>query len=756
MKKLFRVFIFLALIIPPLHGAAHSAAAPLAAVANPGIIDDADLATWKYTGSWSVYRASRAYMRSFHVGRAAGSQADLQFNGERFELIFTRGRGFGSLDIYVDNVLQTSIDQSGSTTQFQQRWASPVFTDGLHDLRLVQVSSARVSVDGIQIFGPPDLTNPASISDLGAATGPTGGSVTLTFTAPGDDGATGTATSYLVRYAASAITDESAWDAAQSAVGIPAPKTAGSSESIDIFGLSPGITYYFAVRALDEASNMGDLSNSPSAEAKSSSPLTPGKYDERYANILYNGTWVSQNSFGAYSRTWMYSTLVGSSAAFMFDGTDFALTYTTSNVMGVMDVYIDGAFEASINQFSSTTKWQRSWVSPVLANGLHSVQLIHASGGRINLDAVQVKVTIAVDWPSVSFSPVVGGLNSPVAAVNAGDGSNRLFIVEQPGVIRIYQGGSLLATPFLNITDRVNYDFNERGLLSLAFPPNYDSLGHFYVYYTAADGSLTLSRFGLTSANVADPNSEQIVLNIPHSDHANHNGGTLAFGPDGYLYLGTGDGGGAGDTSNNAQNLNVLLGKIIRIDVETGSPATYIVPPSNPLVGISGLDEIWAYGVRNPWRMSFDRLTGDLYIADVGQDAWEEVNVQPAAFSGGANYGWHILEGTHCYNPPTGCSAPTAYVAPVAEYNHGSGDSYGCAITGGYAYRGSAYPSMYGIYFAGDYCTGRVFGMQNVGGSWFFTQLAQPGFNISSFGEDEAGNLYMVDLGGGVYQVVSP
>ncbi|MEW5939792.1 MAG: PQQ-dependent sugar dehydrogenase, partial [Chloroflexota bacterium] len=309
---------------------------------------------------------------------------------------------------------------------------------------------------------------------------------------------------------------------------------------------------------------------------------------------------------------------------------------------------------------------------------------------------------------------------------------------------------------FLDITDRVNDNANERGLLSLAFPPNYASAGHFYVFYTAADGALTISRFGLTFANVADPSSEQIVLSIPHSDNTNHNGGTLAFGPDGYLYLGTGDGGGGGDAPNNAQNLNVLLGKIIRIDVETGNPATYTIPPSNPFVGVPGLDEIWAYGLRNPWRMSFDRLTGDLYIGDVGQNAWEEIDFQPAAFAGGANYGWRILEGNHCYNPSSGCAFPTNYVPPVAEYNHGSSDSYGCAVTGGYVYRGATYPSMYGIYFAADYCTGRVFGMQNASNIWFFTQLAQPGYNVSSFGEDEAGNLYVVDLGGAIYQVVSP
>ncbi|MEW5941312.1 MAG: hypothetical protein AB1750_16735, partial [Chloroflexota bacterium] len=433
MKKLIRLILLLALIFLPLQ---NGHAAPLAAVANPATYDDKDLTVWTYAGSWINYSASKAYKGSYHLSRALNDQATLTFSGERFELIYTRALGFGVLDIYVDNILQASLNQSNATAQFQQRWASPTFPDGLHDVRLVHLSGSKVSVDGIQIFGPPDVTPPASISDLGAATGASGGSVILTFTAPGDDGATGTATSYLVRYATSAITDEISWNAAQSAVGIPAPQPGGSSETIAVGGLSPGVTYYFAVRARDEALNLGDLSNSPSADAQVTTPLAVGKYDERNANILYNGTWVSQNPFGAYSRTWRYSTLVGSSAVFMFNGTDIELSYGTSSQMGTLAVYIDGAFVANINQFSSTAKWQKKWNSPVLANGLHSVQLVHASGGRVNVDAVQVKVTISVNWPAISFTPVVNGLTSPVAVTHAGDGTNRLFIVEQPGVIR--------------------------------------------------------------------------------------------------------------------------------------------------------------------------------------------------------------------------------------------------------------------------------------------------------------------------------
>jgi glucose/arabinose dehydrogenase len=755
MKKITYFLLLFVLLFQPL---LTSAAAPLAAVANPATYDDKDLTVWTYTGSWVNYAATKAYKGSYHLSRALNDEATLTFNGERFELIYTRAYGYGTLAIYVDNVLEASLNQANPTAQFQQRWASPVYTDGVHDVRLVHTSGRYASVDGIQVFGPPDVTSPASISDLAADPGPTGGSASLTWTAPGDDGAAGTATSYLVRYATSAILNETDWNAALSAtVGVPAPSTAGSPESMTVVGLAPGITYFFAVRARDEAPNLGDLSNSPSAVALASTPLVVGKYDDRNVNLIFNGTWVNQTPLGAYSKTLRYSQVIGNSVVFMFTGTDFELSYESSNQQGVMAIYIDGQFVANLNQFNSTNKWQKKWNSAVLANATHSVQLIHASGSRVNVDAIQVNLNITVNWPTISLTPVVSGLNAPVLITNAGDGTNRMFIVEKGGTILIYKNNALNSTPFLDITGRVNSAANERGLLSLAFPPNYASKGHFYVFYTDAAGSLTISRFRLTGdPDVADSTSEQIVLSIPHSDNDNHNGGMLAFGPDGYLYFGSGDGGGGGDAPNNAQNLNVLLGKILRIDVETGNPTTYTIPASNPFVGVAGLDEIWAYGVRNPWRYSFDRLTGDMYIGDVGQDAWEEVDFQPAGFAGGSNYGWHVLEGNHCYNPSSGCTPPAGYVPPVAEYNHGSSDSFGCAITGGYVYRGSSYPSMYGIYFYSDYCTGRMLAMQNVSGTWVTTQLLDTPYNVSSFGEDEAGNLYVVDLGGAIYQIVSP
>ena len=242
------------------------------------------------------------------------------------------------------------------------------------------------------------------------------------------------------------------------------------------------------------------------------------------------------------------------------------------------------------------------------------------------------------------------------------------------------------------------------------------------------------------------------MLTIPHPGQSNHNGGHLAFGPDGYLYLSVGDGGGGGDPNGNGQNINTLLGKILRLDVETGNPTTYTIPASNPFVGISGADEIWAYGLRNPWRYSFDRLTGALFIGDVGQGNWEEVDYQAFGFAGGANYGWNVLEGNHCYSPSSGCVPPANYVPPVAEYSH----SFGCSITGGYVYRGPLYTSMQGIYFYSDYCSGRIWGLQNLGGTWVTTELEDAPFNVSSFGEDETGNLYVVDLGGTIYLVTSP
>ncbi len=355
------------------------------------------------------------------------------------------------------------------------------------------------------------------------------------------------------------------------------------------------------------------------------------------------------------------------------------------------------------------------------------------------------------EWPQIALVRRLSGLSSPVHVTHAGDRSGRLFVVEQRGRIRIVRNGALLSVPFLDISGRVSC-CGERGLLSVAFPPRFGYAGvGVYVDYTDVNGDTTISRFFVSSGSpdVADTGSEEILLKIAQP-FPNHNGGQLAFGPDGYLYIGMGDGGSGGDPFNNAQNPASLLGKILRMDVTSGA-LTYIVPPSNPFVGNAAYKpEIWALGLRNPWRFSFDRKTGDLYIGDVGQDAREEIDVQPASSAGGENYGWRIMEGTACYNPAS-CS-PAGLVLPVTDYTHAGGD---CSVTGGFVYRGLSYAVLQGIYFYGDYCTGRILGLRKTAAGWETHEFLHAGFTLSTFGEDEAGEVYLVDYGGGVlYQVV--
>ncbi len=363
-----------------------------------------------------------------------------------------------------------------------------------------------------------------------------------------------------------------------------------------------------------------------------------------------------------------------------------------------------------------------------------------------------------VAWPKISLTPYQSGFTFPVHITHAGDGSQRMFVVEQSGIIRIIKDNLVLSTPFLDIHERVLFPGSgERGLLSVAFPPDYASKGYFYVYYTRLDGNNQTSRFHLKlgKPDEADPASEQSIILFNHPNYSNHNGGQLAFGPDGYLYIGTGDGGGGGDPQGNAQNPVSLLGKLLRIDVESGVDP-YLVPTTNPYtqtVGYRG--EIWALGLRNPWRYTFDRQTGDLYIGDVGQNTEEEVDFQPASSPGGENYGWNTLEGNLCYNPSTNCVPPARYAPPVAVYDHGANDSIGCAITGGNVYRGATFPLMVGLYIYGDYCTGKIWGLI-VTNSWQNQLLLDTHLMISTFGEDEAGNLYVADLSSGViYQVTA-
>ena len=364
-------------------------------------------------------------------------------------------------------------------------------------------------------------------------------------------------------------------------------------------------------------------------------------------------------------------------------------------------------------------------------------------------------VSVPAGWPQISLSQVAGGFVQPVHVAHAGDGSGRIFVVEQAGRIRILDNGVVLPSPFLDISTKL-VCCGEQGLLSVAFPPGFAAKGYFYVNYTRApDGATVVARYRFSAgdANVADPVSEEVILTIPQP-FANHNGGQLAFGPDGYLYIGMGDGGSGGDPLNNGQSPGTLLGKILRIDVESGT-APYVVPLDNPFVGVAGYrPEIWALGLRNPWRFSFDRLTGDLYIGDVGQGAVEEVDVQPSGIPGGRNYGWNIMEGGGCYNSAT-CNA-AGLTLPIATYDH----SQGCSITGGVVYRGAALPALQGIYFYGDYCSGRIWGLRMRGAAWETAVLPVPGdpsMNITTFGEDEAGNVYVVNYANGdLLKILSP
>lgn len=355
-------------------------------------------------------------------------------------------------------------------------------------------------------------------------------------------------------------------------------------------------------------------------------------------------------------------------------------------------------------------------------------------------------------FPSISLSLFAGGFIEPTHINHAGDGSGRIFVVERAGRIRIIKNGTPLSAPFLNIGSKVITTGQEQGLFNVAFPPGYASKGYFYVNYTSAagGGDTVVARYRVTAnPDIADPLSEEVILTVDQP-FANHNGGQLGFGPDGFLYIALGDGGSEGDPFNNGQNTATLLGKILRIDTESAVFAGYLIPVSNPFAISEGFrGEIWALGLRNPWRFSVDRLTGDLYIADVGGNQIEEVNFQAAASAGGENYGWNIMEGSQCFLSP-GCNS-AGLALPVSEYDHSLG---GCSITGGFVYRGAEFASMQGIYFFGDFCTGVVRAMKKNVASFTTSILLDTAISISTFGEDEAGNLYAADFtGGAVYKI---
>lgn len=362
---------------------------------------------------------------------------------------------------------------------------------------------------------------------------------------------------------------------------------------------------------------------------------------------------------------------------------------------------------------------------------LHSTDSAWALGTRPSLSSLTIQL-----HPIITVE-----LEKPVFLTVAGD-SHQLYVVEQQGRIRLIDKGVLQPHAFLDITEKISFG-GERGLLGLAFHPQYKTNGRFFVNYTRAqDGATVIAEFRASlKSGSASPSNEQTLLVIPQP-FGNHNGGMIAFGPDGFLYIAMGDGGAGGDPDNRGQNPTELLGKILRIDIDHGSP--YAVPDDNPFAKKAQGQAVYALGFRNPWRFSFDRQSGDLWVADVGQNKWEEIN----RVERGKNYGWRVMEGAHCFNPSPNCSSKNLAL-PVAEYMN---TSPRCAITGGYAYRGQGIPTLRGQYLFADFCSGEI--MSLVGTR--IEVLLNTGLHISSFGEDKEGELYVVDHGGGIYKITTP
>jgi glucose/arabinose dehydrogenase len=349
----------------------------------------------------------------------------------------------------------------------------------------------------------------------------------------------------------------------------------------------------------------------------------------------------------------------------------------------------------------------------------------------------------------VALTQIASGLSSPIDIEQPDDASGRLFVVEQAGTIRILTNGSLATRPFLDIRSLVSVA-EEMGLLGVAFHPNFASSGRLYVNYvrTLGNGQIqtVISEFQVsaTDPNQADPNSERILLTVDQP-FGNHKGGQLVFGPDGFLYIGLGDGGSGGDPLGNGQSLNTLLGKMLRIDVDSALP--YAVPPDNPFASGGGLPEIFAYGLRNPWRFSFDRASGQLFVGDVGQDAYEEIDIVRK----GGNYGWNTMEGLHCFNPASGCNM-NGLTLPIVEYDHSEGE----AVIGGFVYHGGAIAGLNGAYIFGDFISGKIWQLTQNGSTWQRTLLLSSGRPISSFGQDRAGELYVADYSAGSILKLTP
>lgn len=390
---------------------------------------------------------------------------------------------------------------------------------------------------------------------------------------------------------------------------------------------------------------------------------------------------------------------------------------------------------------------KKFWIIVVLL-----VLVIPAALAQDETEDVMITRDTAPSPASIQLTEVVTGFNRLLYITHAGDESNRLFAVEQSGKILIIENGVALDQAFLDVSALITQSalsprYTEQGLLGLAFHPDYATNGLFFINYTDLSGGTVVARYNvsLSNPNIADASSAQIIFQISQP-FGNHNGGHMAFGPDGYLYISLGDGGSANDPLGAGQNKALLLGSILRLDVNGDLP--YAIPEDNPFVGDdNGADEIWAYGLRNVWRFSFDRATGDMYIADVGQNEWEEVNFQPADSVGGENYGWNVWEATHAFARGTAEN----HVLPFAEFNH----ALGCSVTGGYVYRGEAIPDLEAVYLFSDYCSGRVWASyRDSNMQWNTTEFLQTGFQVSSFGEDENGEVYIIDYGSGtIYRI---
>ena len=394
------------------------------------------------------------------------------------------------------------------------------------------------------------------------------------------------------------------------------------------------------------------------------------------------------------------------------------------------------------------------------ASGLALVAILTA--GCANMITPTPKPTPVTDGSVIGLQlqRVTAGLAFPTSVTHAGDGSNRLFITEQRGTVRVLKNGKTSPNYFLDISPQVRC-CGEQGLLSIAFHPDFAANGYLFVDYTDRDGDTVIARYHVTSgSDKADEHSQKIILKIKQPTPI-HNGGQLQFGADGHLYIGTGDGGsfseggdGSGnDPENHAQRLDTLLGKILRIDVDHGDP--YAIPPDNPYAHTAGArKEIWASGLKNPWRFAFDRMTGDLYISDVGRDRWEEIDVQSHDSPGGENYGWRLMEGPACFYLSHGCNPDGALTLPAIQFSH----SQGCAVIGGYVYRGKDIPALAGNYLYADFCTGKIWGAaKGKDGAWASRLLLDSDYMITSFGEDDEGELYITHRDkedGGVYRLV--